>query len=386
MGTEFLLYGYGLVCLSMLGFNLIYSVYLRADQHRLCRRTGRMRRRIAGQLAQLRADAPGAPQEIPASHLAWMRRKLSHVSSLLAFDQLMTELEGEDPAFQAYSRQLQPVFLYLATVYLKRENTQAAYYCSFLTKNKWSRPVELDAFQRVMLSYLKKNSFYCKINALKALCSFGGPSILVEALAELGDNPESQLHEKVITEALLAYTGDASELIRHLWAGLDRFSLQVQRAVLDYIRFQSGEFKPQMLEFLRDSRRDKELRLAAIRYFGRYPDPAAQDILLGFLLDSDPARWEYAAISASALAGYSGQEVSAGLLQAMGSANWYVRNNASSSLEAQGLSYEEMLRVLGGDDRYAREMLTYRLKARQLEQAAREDALGREGKGGPVKT
>ena len=52
----------------------------------------------------------------------------------------------------------------------------------------------------------------------------------------------------------------------------------------------------------------------------------------------------------------------------MRSANWYVRNNAAASLEAQGLSYEEMFRVLGGDDRYAREMLSYRLEAKRLEQ------------------
>ena len=138
--------------------------------------------------------------------------------------------------------------------------------------------------------------------------------------------------------------------------------------MLDYIRFQSGGYGPQMLEILRDPRRHKELRLAAVRYFGKYPDPAAQDQLLAFLQEKDPARWEYAAISASSLAGYHSQEVTAALLQAMRSANWYVRNNAATSLEAQGLSYEEMFRVLGGDDRYAREMLSYRLEAKRLEQ------------------
>ena len=32
MGSEVLIYGYGLVCLSMLAFNLIYSLYLRGAQ------------------------------------------------------------------------------------------------------------------------------------------------------------------------------------------------------------------------------------------------------------------------------------------------------------------------------------------------------------------
>lgn len=31
MHSEVLIYGYGLVCLSMLAFNVVYSIYLRAD-------------------------------------------------------------------------------------------------------------------------------------------------------------------------------------------------------------------------------------------------------------------------------------------------------------------------------------------------------------------
>ena len=94
----------------------------------------------------------------------------------------------------------------------------------------------------------------------------------------------------------------------------------------------------------------------------------ADTLLLDFLRDSEPTHWEFSAISASALAGYPGQDVVDALLRAMNSANWYIRSNASASLEAHGLTYEEMFRVLGGDDRYAREMLSYRLEAKRLEQ------------------
>lgn len=370
MGAEILLYGYGLVCLSMLGFNLFYGLYLRSDDRRLEVRMGRIRRRVTAQLQSLQEDSSGVPQTVQASHLAWMRRRLSHVNYLLTFDRLLDELDSRSPAYQSYLRQMQPVFLYLATVYWKRESTQAAYFCYFLARHKLRRHLELDQIQQVILSYLRKDSLYCKINAWKALCSFGSPSVIVAALQELGDGDESQLHEKVITEALLTYTGDPAELIETLWARLERFSIPIQRAVLDYIRFQSGDYSAPMLEILRDSRRDKELRLSAIRYFGRYPAPQARPILLAFLEDRDPTHWEFSAISASSLAGYGGQEVVDALLRAMNSSNWYIRSNAAASLEAHGLTYEEMLQVLHGDDRYAREMLAYRLKARQLEEGA----------------
>ena len=46
MGAEFLLYGYGLVCVSMLVFNLLYSFYLRAGDRRVTRREDRLRQRV----------------------------------------------------------------------------------------------------------------------------------------------------------------------------------------------------------------------------------------------------------------------------------------------------------------------------------------------------
>ena len=125
-----------------------------------------------------------------------------------------------------------------------------------------------------------------------------------------------------------------------------------------------------MKKFLEQVRRNKELRLSAIRYFGRYPDPSARPLLLGFLQDRDPTRWEFSAISASALARYEGQDVVDALLRAMNSSNWYTRSNAAASLEAHGLSYEQMFQVLSGGDRYAREMLEYRLKTKQLQEEA----------------
>ena len=138
-----------------------------------------------------------------------------------------------------------------------------------------------------------------------------------------------------------------------------------------------------MLQILLDNSQDKELRFSAIRYFGRYPDPAARPALLEFVRDPDILRWEFAAISASSLARYPGQEVVDALMRAMHSPNWYVRFNASASLEAQGVSYEEMLRAVGSD-RYAREMLTYRLESRRLEglEAAQEQL--EQQKGVPV--
>ena len=53
MGAEILLYGYGLVCLSMLVFNVPYGLHLRGGDRRLSQRTEALRRQVDGQLRQI---------------------------------------------------------------------------------------------------------------------------------------------------------------------------------------------------------------------------------------------------------------------------------------------------------------------------------------------
>ena len=46
MGAEILLYGYGIVCLSMLVFNVLYGLHLRSDGRRMDTKMGIIRRRV----------------------------------------------------------------------------------------------------------------------------------------------------------------------------------------------------------------------------------------------------------------------------------------------------------------------------------------------------
>ena len=62
-------------------------------------------------------------------------------------------------------------------------------------------------------------------------------------------------------------------------------------------------------------------------------------------------------------------------MHALGSPNWYVRNNAAASLEARGMSGVALSRVLMGEDPFAKEILTYRMEVRRMR--------AREKKGNP---
>lgn len=132
-----------------------------------------------------------------------------------------------------------------------------------------------------------------------------------------------------------------------------------------------------MYKIMTDKEEDRELRFAAVRYFGRYPWEQARSVLIEFASDKEELHWEYAAVAAAALKDYRGDDVLSALKTALYSSNWYVRYNAAVSLEAAGMSYNRLIDVMAGNDRYAREMMEYRLEERKL---VKERELQKEGK------
>ena len=95
--------------------------------------------------------------------------------------------------------------------------------------------------------------------------------------------------------------------------------------------------------------------------------------LLDFVNDQDPAAWEYATVAVSALGRYEGEAVVQALKEAIKSPNWYIRYAAAQSLEAHHLSYDLLTDIVNGNDRYAREMMLYRMELSRLQEAGNSE-------------
>lgn len=361
MRAELVLYFYGAVCASMILFNLIYSLVLRRSLPRLARREARLQQQVQTHLTHLAAQGKLTRQD-----LVQLGRALRRVRNLIAFDRLLPRFfQDRQEELTVYLQQLTPVILYLAARYKKRETMQAACFAHFLAHCWPAHQQAVDSLQQQMLEYMALDNLYCRLNALKALCRFGSPDRLLQAL-QIQDDGKILTHDKLLTENLLAYQGDHHQLIAGLWQRLDRFSPHTQLAVLNYIRFQAGQWPEQMLAVMTQPRWPKESRLAAIRYFGRCEYLPALEHLLAFVRDLDPDRWEYATVAAASLARYRQPRVVKALKQALHSSSWYIRAAAARSLEEQQVDYQQLLDILSGSDRYAREMITYHLEARRL--------------------
>ena len=80
--------------------------------------------------------------------------------------------------------------------------------------------------------------------------------------------------------------------------------------------------------------------------------------------------WEYQAIASSALKSYPGDVTFRILVKNLSSSNWHIRQNSAISLEKLGYTYHDLISVFDGNDRYAREIMRYRLDRRTAESEA----------------
>ena len=92
------------------------------------------------------------------------------------------------------------------------------------------------------------------------------------------------------------------------------------------------------------------------------------------LLKSGGSDVNLAIVAASVLDRYPGQDTVAALKAALSHPNWYVRYNAAGSLVALGQTEASLKDILDGPDRFAREILAYRLGEAAAAKEAKQTA------------
>ena len=311
MPVEILIYIYLGMCAGMILFNIATALLSRRREHRSFRDGIRLELTVSRELDRLAET--GAVSE---RHLRFMERRLRRVNGMAAFDA---------------------------------------------------------ALETMLLDLLHESSIYCRENAMQALYTSGDAQIIVRALRII-DASSLYYHSKLLSDGLLNYTGDTWELADALWEAFDAFQPWMQVTLLNYFRFSSGAYCEKIHALLNDPAQDDEVRFACLRYLGRYPYPPAYADLLRYATPSENARWEYAAIASFVLASYPGAETAAVLKRNLYHPNWYIRFNASKSLEQLGFGYRDLIDVIEGNDRYASEILRYRFDVRELEER-KEDAV-----------
>ena len=362
MDVQVLVYFYLAVCGSMIVFNCVYfALYRKGDRSVLLRN-----RRFLSKVRKVVQDLEEGG-EVSQEHLQMLTRRCGNIMNFAALDEELTGLRQEHgQAVEQYARQLRPVFVSLVPVVRRKDDIQQTHYAYRVEKYRVVQDDPIPVIVEFMLELVQSPNLYCRQNALNVLYTTGDVDAVMNAVWLLSDGRHFN-HEKLLTDGLLSFRGDREELINRLLKKRKAYSPAIQLVVLNFVRFGSGNHQEAFFEILQDPKEDDEFRFSAIRYFGRYPYEPAEPVIREFAAQPEKQRWEYASIAASALASYPGQETISVLKKCLTNPNWYIRYNAAVSLERFDLTYSELSDVLSGNDRFAREVLQYRLKARQQE-------------------
>ena len=353
--VQVIIYIYIGVCIAMLVFNGIFAVSRRASLHHLNRRSEKLEDMILLQITLMQRGEPLSPRI--QKHIF---SQLHTSRGLMAFHGAVTRIREQQPdATAEYLRLCRPQFLGLA-VGLRHNDMKKAYFAYLMAQYRIERDMPHSALSEIMIEFACSPNAYCRENALKALYSFGSAENVVAALLRL-DQLHIHHHSKLLSDGLASFSGDHEKLCSLLWQQYPRMSPDLRLVFVNYARLVSGNFCAEFLELLENPREDKEVRLAAIRYFRRYRYDPALPVLLRFVSEDAGTDWEYAAIAALSLRTYPGEETAAALKAALSSPHWYVRFNAADSLGALGLTRSEAQEIYNGGDRYAREMLAFRM-------------------------
>lgn len=305
------------------------------------------------------APAPLSPdeQEQTAEEMA---RSLRSNRAVLAFHAAMEEAEVLDPeSFGAYLPLIAEIIQRLYPRYAKQNARKQAYYSYLLAHFRVMRCAPSERIADWLIEQIREaKSLFNQENALHAIYSSAQIPLTLRALRALDGTDGVLLHEKLLVDGLLTFD-DCDALIAALWEHIPLCSTQMQRLLLDYIRFASGAWRQEMFALLEQTD-ETETRIACLRYFGKYPDERFRAVLYRIAEESS-AEWELQAVCMTVLAAYPGERTVALLKTGLHSRNWYVRYNAALSLRALKVGAEQLKDILSGEDRYAREMLQYRL-------------------------
>lgn len=378
--VDYLIYFYMLLCACMLFFNLYY-----VGKNRWLRM--RSPRRTAFWEAAIRSDGGEETDDSGknSSHFGKrngntrishrrMSRMLKRTRELISFHEAMQKLLSEEKSesrFRDWLTENRALFAELAEKYLKKSQMEKAFFAWLVESFALCGKTEEDALARNMLLLVQEPSVYCRENTLYAIYKSGSQKLVVRAYI-LMERRKIRHSRKLVTDGLLAFSGDRKALAEELWESWEFFDAHYQVAFIDFIRMVSGRFGMRFFRLM-ESGADREVKFAILRYYRKYRYPDAEKMLRGYVNNWCIDDWEFAAISALALESYPGEKTVRALVRGIKSDIWHVRNNSADSLLAiVGVQrQQEILEQM--EDFFGRNMLEYKMESRKKrDEAARE--------------
>lgn len=365
MKVEIMVYIYIAICISMIIYNCVYIFVLRHKEAQLSKNSTDFSAYIKSQIDNLNKG-----KNIDDSHKKMILKKLKRTDMLLGFDKSVEIIAKENKEdSKKYLKAIAPELNTLVKDYKEKDIIVSAYFSYILGKYSVLDSANDNEPLDIILGFLHSDNVYCRENALSAIYSTGDVGLATEAI-KIIDKNKAFHHPKLVCDGLVGFSGDKTALFFELFKRFDYFSLDMQINILNFGRFANIRSDDEMLLLLNNEKAHHELRFCAIRYFEKFPNEKAKNTIKDFARGIKGLPWQYQSIASQALASYSDDEVVEILKKNLSNSNWYIRLNSAISCEKLDYTYTELIDVFDGNDRYAREIIRYRLDRRAAEEMA----------------
>lgn len=361
------MYAYLAICVAMIVFNCACIVQFKRKDRASQTRNDKLKRFVRSEVRDIDLGV-----EVSKKHIRFMKKACKRVGNLASMDEELDKLsEKHGDAVDEYIRQILPVFIYLSNVNASKDKVQQAHFAYIVEKYHVVRNNPIPDICDLMMSMVHSPNLYCRENALRVIYDTGSEEMVLQALLAVCNEGYFH-HEKLIVDGLMRFTGDKKKLMDLFVRNLNEFDVTFQVYLLNHIRFSGARYDDLFFRLLTENGVDDEIRFCAMRYFGRNIYESAYETLYHYADNPELQRWEYAAIAATSLASYPRPETIEVLKKCLSNYNWYIRKNAAESLERLNLSYFELADIFDGNDRYAREILQYRMDLKKYKDAVKE--------------
>lgn len=360
MTATFLISFYGIVCVLMIVFNLCYLRWERVRTKRMDRRCERMGDELKREIARNLAF----PSE---DHRRMLERRLRRLTDLESFDLTMEQLAADPAASERYLNGIASIFDHLAPRFSGKNELRRAYFNSLVRRWYRARPAG-GAIMDKLIADLSSHALSTRQNALEALVEVASPEQITQSLAVIDRAPVPH-STRLIAEALMAFPGDSELLNDAIHRAFPGFADRIKVAIAGHLRLSDARHAastPQqraraqrILAVAEDENTPKELKLACIRYFMSNPCEDARGMLIQAAGETRASSWEIPVVATQALGSYPGDDTVRTLKRCLTSPIYHVRYNAAASLRQLGVRKADLADIIGGDDRYAKEMVLY---------------------------
>ncbi|MDJ0332942.1 HEAT repeat domain-containing protein [Planococcus sp. S3-L1] len=329
-------------------FYIIYQLYYKKYEALFIKRYMKM---IVDQNHEIQQDG-----FLNKEHIDRLSKQLKKTNHLIYFEKALTQLDTQAYENDIYLHQIEPIIIELTAYHQDSNQMNQAYLAYFIakcSKGQWNAPI---IYSR-LLSYLDEPTIYLRENVLLAMCQQPNSKWIVEIFLYL--TRQNLYHQpKLVQDGLVTYPFDSEELINILWERHQEFQESIVLGLIGFITIKSPNHQELFYKKLIEKETRLEVKLQIMRYFKKHPSPKVEQELISLISDKQDA---IRIVAASGLGSYSSEVVVSSLKNALTDSNWHVRKNASLSLLAIIPTQEDILEVLNGSDRYAKEMLSYHL-------------------------